>query len=294
MAESNLNINSYVKWAPSNGGLAVGQIVKIKEDKATVEGPTGLFNDVAIADLIESSEDEFNNSISDIVNKVSKKLRKAKASETKGEQMSDSQATVDYKAKSEQLEAALKAAEAKMSEMETECNAAKKAMEDQCAAIQKAMDETKAQLSTANQKLQDIETEKVISNRFNQLKSVDAIASISEDEDEVKSVLGKMDEATFATIVKVATASFKKLTDASAQTQLPKLTDQTQTQLPKSTDAKASDVTSEEVIEKATLEKDPDLAVAAASSTGGEVQALLQEFCAKRFSLNKKDKENKK
>lgn len=298
MAESNLNINSFVKWSAGNGGLAIGQIVKIKEDKATVEGPTGLFNEVALADLIESSEDEYDNSLTDIVEKVSKKSRKgkAKASETKGEKMSDTEAMVDYKTKSEQLEAALKAAEAKMVEMETECAAVKKAMQDQYASTEKAMKDVQAELSTANDKLKAIEAEKLGLNRFEQLKSVDAIASIADDEDEAKASLSKMDEVTFATVLKVATASFKKLTDVTKSSQ-PKSTDQTQTSLTKLTDAaKAAEteVNAEEVLDKATLDKEADLAAAAASSTGKETQSMLEEFFAKRFSNKKNSKENKK
>ena len=289
MVTQKIENQSFVRW-PVKGGVAMGKVLSFKDDKtACVETPTGTVADISVAELILSSEDEYNSSLEELVSNLSKKnTRKNKKEEVemkKDAQASDNAQAMDdlvkaavakeveamkqeYAAKAKSYEDAATAAKAEATEAMKQIEAMKKELDDTKAALASAQ----ASANAAQAEMDKMKKESCAKLRYDELKSLEAEQSIASEEKEILAALAEMDDKTYGTVVKVAKASYDKFVKA-GQTSQPKTTDQTQTSLPKSTDqtqtakpklTEAED-TSSAALENAAKDKEPNLATAGAS-----------------------------
>lgn len=277
--------NSYVKWSIANGGMGVGQVLSIKEDtkNAVIETPTGLLCDISIASLLSSTEEEYDSSVEDIIQSIS---RKSKKNKTKAEVMkpmcepvtdvktepSTADTTIVVVTDDEEddtldptdmvdpntgakMNEELAALKAKVKDMQTKCDelnnenaTLKAAIKEADAAVVKAAKDAEASkeaYSTVQAKLEKIEKAQIAQARFTQLKDLDAIAAIADTDEAALAELTAMADVTFAAVLKASQTSFKKLTDMRSSNK-PALTDQNVTNLPQKTDASEKEVKAEE------------------------------------------------
>ena len=289
MAEIKLDLNSCVQWAVK-GSMALGKISGFKGDtSATIETPTGALVEVAKAELIAISEEQYESAVDELVaNLTTKQVKRNKKSKTVAEESEAGNTMPDKN--SAAVEAELAEAKKECAKYKAECEAAvaeftkfkkdAEAAEAEKAALAKKLDEMTKCYETASAEVAKMQKAAVAQARIKDLKEFDAVASINSDEAEAAKELAEMDDKSYAAVVKVAKASFQKLTSMT-QTNLPKLTDQTQTNKPKLTDqTKAAETdsksTAEEAIDKAVAEKDANLVTAGATETVDRTAALTK------------------
>jgi hypothetical protein len=309
-----IEIQSYVRW-PVKGGVAMGKVLSFKDDKvACVETPTGTVSDISIAELIPSSEEEYNSSLEELVSNLSKKnTRKNKKEEflmKKDTQACDNIVPMDEVVKAavaKEVEAIKQEYDAKVKSYEDAVNAAKEETVNvvkQLESMKKELDETKAALeaaqavaNAAQAEMDKMKKESLAKMRFDELKTLDAEKSIASDEKEILSTLAEMDDKTYNAILKVAKSSYEKIAKANqtnlqkvtdqAQTSLPKTTEQTQTNQPKLTEAEDASGTA---LDNATKDAEPNLATAGVSHVKNRILTDWAKSVLEKKSVKKSDK----
>ena len=146
----------------------------------------------------------------------------------------------------------------------------------------------KTEKDTMAKEFNSFKSDTIAKERFAQLKSLDAVAYLDNDENKVLSLVKSMTEGEFSNIVKVVTAAKagKPLATDQTQTSLPKSTDQTQTNLTKLTQAEA-----ENAIDEVVVDKDKALANVTASEDN---RKPLQDFFRSNFKFAKKSEKSAK
>lgn len=250
MAKHQIKVDEYVKLTVNTQSV-FGKVTKVEEGNATIVLPTGVdFTfEVEKASFEAIKEEEYKDAVRALLNQLAKSL------------------DIDINGIMEKS----KNLEAKNQELET------KASE-----IQKKLDE-------ASQKLADIEAEKVAAERLEQLKAVEGIDLVDEDQLKASAAIKVMSVEQFNNVLKMAQKAFQKLTDQ-RKTSLPALTDQTKTGQTKLTEAevkaeeerKAKEAA--EALAKAEAEKQESLNNAGATNEPENALATLME---KRFEKRK-------
>ena len=302
-----VELNSYVRW-PVKGGMAFGKVVNLKDEKTIcIETPTGSINEVNVGEIVMSSEEEYDLSLTELVanlsNKTVKGKKTKKVEETAKAELEKEDIEMNKDTKASDVNA--ETVKAAVDQAKAEFESAMKAKDDACAksvaeakseaeAAKKACDEAKAEAAKykaeaeeAKAKIAEAEKAALAKTRLDEMKSCDAVEAIAGDEKAALAALAEMDQATYSAVAKVAKAGFEKLAKAGqtskpklteqTQTDKPKLTEQTQTNKTKLTQASEDEATAKDALNEAEAEKDASLVTAGVSKDNG-MNELLTKF----------------
>lgn len=165
---------------------------------------------------------------------------------------------------------------------------------------QKALEAAEKAKSEFEAKANKAESANKALKRFEQLKNVNAANYLSDKEDAALEILEKMDDASFAAILKVATEANKVVEAGKSnlaqlteqyKSSAPKLTEQTKTGNTKLTEAEKKDdkAEAEEALASAKKDEDANLAAMAASNKDAkEGSSALDKFVGQTINKNSK------
>lgn len=282
-----INIGNFVKW-PVSGGMGYGKVVGLDGDKASIEAPNDLILEVVSKNLVNITEEEYNDNIETLIQSISKKNSKGKGKKTKSDMPNDNDEDDKANTKGnqmtiEQLQAELEKVKKDLSEAATKVTA----LEAEKATLAKSVEEATNKTKEAEAKLEKIAKDALAKKRFDELKAVDSIGIVGDTDDAAMAALASMDQKTYDLVIKAAKTGFSKLTDQT-KTGLPKSTDQTQTNLPKLTEAELK-AKADEDLAKAKKEEITDKGAATISEEKVEPETALLKWTSNRVYGSKKN-----
>lgn len=296
MAElKQIELKSYVRW-PVKGGTAFGQVVTIKDDKTVlVETPTNSINEVALAELVLSTEEEYHEAVDALVTLVEKKTKSSRNKRKEKDMITQANDTAASDTVKAELDKAKAEYETAMKSKDESCAKQVAEAKSEAEAARAEAAKYKGMYEEASAKIVAAEKAATAQARFNEIKGFDALDTVGTNETEALAALAEMDATTYAVVSKIAKASSEKIVKA-GQTNQAKLTDQSQTNMPKLTEQSQTDkekltqasAAAAEVLDAAKKDEENTLATAATADTSDSLNAALSNFASYALNRNKK------
>lgn len=274
-------VGEYVKWNVKNG-VAVGQIFELGE-KIKIKTPSDyIVESDELENLAIASELEFESAVDDLIEKISKKSRKARGeSKAKEETMTDCEKTQAELAEAANKVLALEAQLAAANEMVAQKSTA-------CDAFAKEKEALQAEFQALKAKCDEFMKEKAAQARLISLKEVDGVDLIAASETDALASLVSMSQEVFDNTIKMAKAAQTKLKSAVASV----VVEVPITEKPEAVAEKPSDeAVAEEVLNN--VKKEDEVTLAAAAIAEQDSIKTVSAIISKSLKKEKKVTKNK-